>query len=193
MRQLAFAFFALFLISFNTQATPKADVATPYVTMQTNFGDVVIELNPEKAPVTVANFLGYIKDGHYKGTIFHRVIKDFMIQGGGFTETMTKKATKDAIKNEAKNKLFNNRGTIAMARTSDVDSATNQFFINLKDNYFLNHGSQGYGYAVFGKVVSGMDIVDTIGTTKTTAKRGMRDVPENPVIIKDMVVSYQAP
>lgn len=193
MRQLAFAFCALILISINTLANPKADVATPYVTMQTNFGDVIIKLNPEKAPITVANFLGYIKEGHYKGTIFHRVIKDFMIQGGGFTEAMIKKATKQGIKNEAKNNLFNNRGTIAMARTNDIDSATNQFFINLKDNYFLNHGSQGYGYAVFGEVVSGLEIVDAIGTTKTTVKRGMRDVPVNSVIIKDMIVSYQAP
>ena len=196
MRQLAFAFIIFFMGSLTTlaaDATPKADVATPYVTMKTNFGDVVIQLNPEKAPITVANFLSYIKDGYYKGTIFHRVIKDFMIQGGGFTESMTKKATKDEIKNEAKNGLFNNRGTIAMARTRVVDSATSQFFINLKHNYFLNHGSQDYGYAVFGEVVSGMEIVDTIGTTQTTSKRGMRDVPTNPVIIKGMVVSYQKP
>ena len=196
MRQMMFAFLVLFMGSFNIQAletTPQADVATPYVTMQTNLGNVVIKLNPEKAPITVANFLSYIKDDHYKGTIFHRVIKDFMIQGGGFTENMTKKATKDAIKNEAKNGLFNNRGTIVMARTNAVDSATSQFFINLKNNYFLNHGSQGYGYAVFGEVVSGMDVVDTIGTTQTTSKRGMRDVPVNSVIIKNMTVTYQEP
>ncbi len=197
MRHFLLAFFVIFNSSFsilaNADITPKAEVATPYVTMETNFGDIVIELNPEKAPITVANFLSYIKDDFYKDTIFHRVIKDFMIQGGGFTETMTKKATKDQIKNEAKNGLFNNTGTIAMARTRVVDSASSQFFINLKNNYFLNHGSQDYGYAVFGQVVSGMKIINTIGMTQTTSKQGMRDVPLNAVIIKGMTVSYQEP
>ena len=140
MRILFIALF-VFLSAFThaqDPAIPAAQVAKPYVTILTTQGDIVLELHPEKAPITVANFLAYIKDGYYKGTIFHRVIKDFMIQGGGFTESMTRKSTMEQIKNEADNGLFNNRGAITMARTAKVDSATSQFFINLKSNYFLN-------------------------------------------------------
>ena len=193
MRQFFLAFFIFFSSSFsilaNADSILKAEVATPYVTMETNFGDIILELNPEKAPIAVANFLSYIKDDFYKDTIFHRVIKDFMIQGGGFTESMIQKATKGQIKNEAKNGLFNNRGTITMARTSVVDSATSQFFINVKNNHFLNHGFRDYGYAVFGKVISGMEVADTINLTLT----GRGDVPVSPVIIKNMTLSYQEP
>ena len=132
------------------------------ITLTTNHGNIVIELDHEKAPKTCENFEQYVRDGHYDGTIFHRVINSFMIQGGGFTDTMQQKTTKAAIKNEAQNGLSNKRGTIAMARTSIVDSATSQFFINLKDNAFLDHGTRDFGYAVFGKVVKGMDVVDKI-------------------------------
>lgn len=174
----------------NTKATPAAAIAVPYVTLHTNMGNVVLELNPDKAPVSVANFLTYVEAGSYSGTIFHRVIKDFMVQGGGFTETMSRKTTLEPIKNEADNGLFNNRGTIAMARTAAVDSATSQFFINLKNNYFLNNGYRDFGYAVFGKVIAGMDTVDNIGMVRTGVSKGMRDVPVSPVIVEKATVTY---
>ncbi len=172
---------------------PQAEVAKPYVTFLTTQGDIVLELHPQKAPITVANFLAYIKDGYYKGTIFHRVIKDFMIQGGGFTESMNRKSTMEQIKNEADNGLFNNRGAITMARTGKVDSATSQFFINLKNNYFLNHVHRDFGYAVFGNVISGMNVVDAIGLTETGRAKGMQDVPLKPIVIVDVTVSYTKP
>ncbi len=187
----------LFLLStFNisqAEESPGVEVATPYVTMSTNYGEVILELSPEKAPITVANFLKYIKKGFYNGTIFHRVIKDFMIQGGGFTESMNRKQPDEEIKNEADNGLFNNRGTITMARTFKVDSATSQFFINVKNNYYLNHGHRDFGYAVFGKVISGIDVVDSISLVQTDQKQGMSDIPVTPVIIKKMTVSYSKP
>jgi cyclophilin family peptidyl-prolyl cis-trans isomerase len=156
------------------------------VVIETSYGEITVELNDAKAPQSVANFLAYIDSLHYSDTIFHRVIKDFMIQGGNFTVDMQPKKTRPAIKNEAANGLRNLRGTIAMARTGVVDSATSQFFINLKDNGFLDHKNsspQGYGYAVFGKVVKGMDVVDKIGTTRTHTFRRFRDVPVEPVVI----------
>ncbi len=161
----------------------------PVVIMETSLGSVEIELNSEKAPITVENFLKYVDDGFFSGTIFHRVIADFMIQGGGFTEGMEQKSTRAQIKNEANNGLKNDRGTIAMARTMIVDSATAQFFINVKDNSFLNHSAptqQGYGYAVFGKVISGMDVVDKIRAVPTTMKNGHQDVPATAVVIKSI-------
>ena len=157
------------------------------VKLSTNFGDITLELNAEKAPITVANFLQYVESGFYDGVIFHRVINDFMIQGGGFDVNMKQKPTKDEIKNEADNGLANNNYTVAMARTSIPDSASSQFFINIADNDFLNHtapSSSGWGYCVFGKVVAGMDVVDKIKAVKTTTKAGHRDVPVEPVIIE---------
>ena len=146
--------------------------AAPTVVIETNRGSIKVDLDSDKAPATVKNFLDYVERGFYDGTIFHRVIPGFMIQGGGFDEGLDQKATQAAIKNEADNGLSNKRGTIAMARTQVVDSATSQFFINLKDNVFLDHRGKmpsTYGYAVFGKVVEGMDVVDAIAAEKTTA------------------------
>jgi peptidyl-prolyl cis-trans isomerase B (cyclophilin B) len=158
----------------------------PVVTLTTSLGAIELELDAEKAPVTVANFLAYVDAGHFDGTIFHRVIPGFMIQGGGFTGDMTQKPTKAPIKNEATNGLQNARGTVAMARTNVVDSATAQFFINLKDNDFLNHTGpgQGYGYAVFGRVTKGMDVVDKIAAVPTGSKGGHQDVPKTNVVIE---------
>ena len=159
----------------------------PVVEIQTNFGDIDILLYDKKSPKTVKNFLDYVKDKHYDGTIFHRVIGDFMIQGGGFTLNFTKKHTRRPIKNEAENGLSNKRGTIAMARTSEVDSATDQFFINLRDNRFLDnkdHSAERFGYCVFGKVIKGMDVVDRIARVKTTRKGYFNDLPAEPVVIK---------
>jgi peptidyl-prolyl cis-trans isomerase A (cyclophilin A) len=153
------------------------------VVFSTNQGDITIELYPDKAPITVKNFLAYVDEGFFSDTIFHRVIPNFMIQGGGFTKDMKQKPTKAPIKNEADNGLRNSRGTLAMARTSVVDSATGQFFINLTDNSFLDHGVRDFGYAVFGKVVSGMDVVDKIAAVKTTTIAGQQNVPVEPVIV----------
>ena len=156
------------------------------VLMQTNFGDITIELNHEKAPITAANFEQYVRDGFYDGVIFHRVIDGFMVQGGGFDVSMDQKETRANIENEADNGLNNDEGTLAMARTMDPHSASAQFFINVGDNAFLNHtgkDSQGWGYAVFGKVVDGMDIVNTIKKVATTSKSGHQDVPADTVVI----------
>lgn len=160
----------------------------PMVLLNTSMGDIKIELYPDKAPISVENFLGYAKDGFYDGTIFHRVIPGFMIQGGGFTPDMNQKPTKDPIKNEADNGLKNERGTIAMARTNVVDSATSQFFINQNNNDFLNHGSRDFGYAVFGRVVEGMDVVDKISAAKTGSRGMFQDVPEEAIVIKSLKV-----
>ncbi len=162
--------------------------ANPKVNLQTNKGLIVIELYPDQAPQSVANFLAYVDAGFYDGTIFHRVIPDFMIQGGGFTADLEKKATRDPIPNEADNGLKNERGTLAMARTNDPNSATAQFFINHKDNAFLDHSGKnprGWGYAVFGRVTDGMSVVDAIATTPTGAK-GMfpKDVPLETIVIE---------
>ena len=157
------------------------------IKMETNHGDITIELFGDKAPETCKNFLEYVATGHYDGTIFHRVIKGFMIQGGGFTESMQQKPTNSPVKNEADNKISNELGTIAMARTSDPHSATAQFFINVKDNDFLNFKSptgNGWGYCVFGKVTDGLDIVRKIEQVKTGSHGHHQDVPVEPVIIK---------
>lgn len=159
----------------------------PSVLLKTNHGDITLELDAVKAPKSVANFLAYVNSGHYDGTIFHRVIDNFMIQGGGMTAGMKQKSTLDQIENEANNGLKNERGTIAMARTSDPHSATAQFFINVNDNDFLNHTAptpQGWGYAVFGKVTNGMDVVDTIKKVKTGNAGYHQDVPTEDVVIE---------
>jgi peptidyl-prolyl cis-trans isomerase A (cyclophilin A)/peptidyl-prolyl cis-trans isomerase B (cyclophilin B) len=166
-------------------AVDGALAADPQVDIKTNRGTIRLELYPAKAPKSVENFLQYVKDGHYNGTVFHRVIKNFMIQGGGFDKDMKQKPTRGQIKNESTNGLLNDIGTVAMARTSVRDSATSQFFINTKNNDFLNYSGetpQGYGYAVFGKVVSGMDVVMKIGETST----GPGDVPKEQVVIESI-------
>ena len=160
--------------------------------METSMGTITLELNEEKAPVTVANFAKYAKAGFYDGTIFHRVIDGFMIQGGGFTRSMDQKETEAPIRNEAMNGLKNKRGTIAMARTMVVDSATSQFFINLVDNDFLDFTSptpQGFGYAVFGTVTDGLEVVDAIGKVKTGFAGPHQNVPEEPIAIKKVTVA----
>ncbi len=174
---------------FVTLLLSSSALATELVVIETNYGDMTVELNTEKAPLSVANFLTYADSGHYTDTIFHRVIKNFMIQGGNFSTEMAPKKTRGKIKNEASNGLRNLRGTIAMARTGEVDSATSQFFINLKDNGFLDHRNttiKGYGYAVFGKVVKGMDVVNKIGTSPTHTYQRFSDVPVEPVIIRSV-------
>lgn len=156
------------------------------VKLETTKGDIVLELNAEQAPKTVKNFLDYVESGHYNGTIFHRVINNFMIQGGGHEADLSQKPTKASIENEAKNGLKNTTGTIAMARTMAPHSATAQFFINVSDNDFLNFTSEtsnGWGYCVFGEVTEGMDVVNAIKETKTTVKGGMQDVPEEDIVI----------
>jgi peptidyl-prolyl cis-trans isomerase A (cyclophilin A) len=159
------------------------------ITIKTNHGDIEVELFDDKAPISCENFRQYATDGHYNGTIFHRVIPNFMIQGGGMDENLSGKPTRDPIKNEADNGESNERGTLAMARTSVVDSATSQFFINLKDNDFLNHGTRDFGYAVFGKVVGGMDVVDTIAGVDTGTRSGHQDVPVDAVKIVEVIVN----
>lgn len=161
------------------------------ITLHTNYGDIELELDFDKAPKTAANFRQYAADGFYDGTIFHRVINNFMIQGGGFTENMEQKKTNPAIENEADNGLVNDTGTIAMARTSDPHSATAQFFINVKDNDFLNHKNktaQGWGYCVFGKVTKGMDVVTKIKNVKTGSNGMHQDVPVETVVIERVTV-----
>lgn len=169
----------------------------PQVQMETSKGVVVIELDAKAAPQTVANFMEYVISGSYDGTIFHRVIKNFMIQGGGFTEDMKRKSTRSPIANEADNGLKNATGTIAMARTNDPHSATSQFFINVKDNNMLNHSSKtprGWGYCVFGKVIKGMEVVHAIENVPTGRKSGHRDVPVDPIRIKKIIaINSQMP
>ncbi len=178
----------LFLSALHLSATVV--YAGPMVKMQTNQGTIVIELNSAKAPKTVENFLAYVQAGFYDNTIFHRVISDFMIQGGGFEVNFGRKSTREPVSNESNNGLNNERGTVAMARTRDPDSANSQFFINLKNNLFLDYSEvQGTGYTVFGKVVKGMGVVDKIGLSKTD--RGgpfPKDVPQTPMIIEKMTV-----
>ena len=153
----------------------------PHVLLNTSMGEIEIELEAEKAPVSVKNFLEYVESGYYDGTVFHRVIPGFMIQGGGFNEGLSQKKTRAPIKNEADNGLHNVRGTLAMARTQNVDSATSQFFINHRDNDFLDHGTRDFGYAVFAKVVRGMDVVDQIAQVPTGNRSMMQNVPRTPV------------
>ncbi len=178
-----------------SQELKEVSVDLKIVKLETSMGDIVIELNEEAAPVTVKNFLSYVGGGFYDGTIFHRVIPNFMIQGGGFAADMQRKATQPAIVNEAANGLKNDRGTVAMARTNDPDSATSQFFINHRDNDSLNYaGPAKPGYAVFGMVVDGMDVVDKIAAVKTTRVGSYSDVPVEAIIIKSArVVSSSEP
>ena len=176
------------------QSAPAGDTSetqggNPVVIISTSKGDIKVELLKNEAPVTVENFLSYANDGFYDGTIFHRVIPNFMIQGGGFTPDFAQKPTKAPIKNEANNGLKNDRGTLAMARTQVVDSATSQFFINVVDNDFLNNGARDFGYAVFGKVIDGMDVVDAIAAVPTSNKGMHGDVPTEDVVIESVKVA----
>lgn len=167
-------------------ASVALQAANPQVLLKTSKGDITVELFQDKAPVSVQNFLSYVDDKYFDGTIFHRVIKGFMVQGGGMTPDMHEKSAKPPIKNEAGNGLKNKRGTLAMARTPDIDSATSQFFINLVDNAFLDHQKgdpDKFGYAVFGKVIAGMDVVDAIAAAPTGSKGMHQDVPREPITI----------
>ena len=165
-------------------------MANPNVVIQTSKGAIEVELFADKAPLSVENFLQYARDGHYAGTVFHRVIPGFMVQGGGFDASMRQKATRAPIKNEADNGLKNERGTLAMARTSEVNSATSQFFINVANNDFLNHGGRDFGYAVFGKVTGGMDVVDAIIAAPTGSKGPFsKDCPLEDVTIDQVTIS----
>jgi peptidyl-prolyl cis-trans isomerase A (cyclophilin A) len=204
----ALALAACVAIGAQAQQQKPAASSAPRVILSTTAGDITLELDPEHAPRTVANFLQYVKAGHYDGTVFHRVIDNFMIQGGGFTADMNQKPTRAAIPLESSNGLENKRGTVAMARTNDPNSATAQFFINVADNAFLNYrkfesdttietprgsrmvpaGTVIDGYAVFGRVVAGMDVVDKIRGVKTGDQKGMQNVPTQPVIIKTATI-----
>jgi peptidyl-prolyl cis-trans isomerase A (cyclophilin A) len=156
------------------------------IRFETSLGDFTVELFEKDAPLSVANFLSYIDSGFFDGTIFHRIVPGFVIQGGGFTEDMTQKKTQSPVKNEADNGLKNKRGTLSMARTSDINSATSQFFVNLKDNEFLDHSRGNFGYAVFAQVTEGMDVIDKIAAVETGRKRGFDDVPVEAVIMKSV-------
>ena len=172
-------------LSFSTEKT-MSDTQSK-VKLTTNLGEIIIQLNTEKAPLSSANFLRYVNEGFYNGTIFHRVIPDFMAQGGGFDTSFNQKTVHAPINNEANNGLLNSRGTLAMARTNDPNSATGQFFINYKDNGFLNHTSQtssGWGYAVFGEVIEGMDVADAMAKEATGNRNGHQDVPKTDIIIE---------
>lgn len=183
---------ALFALALSLGAAGAASAGNPVVVVETSAGALEIELFEDKAPLSVKNFLSYANEGYYEGTIFHRVIDNFMAQGGGYTEDLKKKDTKPPVKNEATNGLKNLRGTVALARTGVVDSATSQFFINVVDNDFLNHrdtSTRGYGYAVFGKVTKGMDVVDKIKSVKTGSCGSFpTDCPQTPIVIKSVKV-----
>jgi cyclophilin family peptidyl-prolyl cis-trans isomerase len=188
---MVFATAALLLLAAQAAAPPAATPTPapapppgPVVALVTSLGEIRIALRPDKAPLSVENFLQYVKAGHYNGTIFHRVIPNFMVQGGGMDAKMQEKPTRPPIRNEAKNGLRNSRGTVAMARTNDPNSATAQFFINVKDNHALDFGIRGAGYAVFGEVIEGMDVVDRIVAVPTGTRGGHQDVPNVPVVIK---------
>ncbi|MFD2228787.1 peptidylprolyl isomerase [Alkalimarinus sediminis] len=179
---------SLVFSSFALAAENNTAPSDVKVQIETNYGNIIVQLNSEKAPITVKNFLYYVESGFYTKTIFHRVIPGFMIQGGGFTKSMDKLPTQAPIRNEASNGLHNNRGTIAMARTNNPHSATAQFFINVANNNFLDYSQQSMGYAVFGKVVEGMDVVDKIEHVKTTKRNMHKNIPVDPVVIKGMSV-----
>lgn len=188
---LAFVITPVIAAGDSSNSNQGNTMSNPQVKLLTNKGEILIELDAEKAPKTVENFLGYVKDGFYDGTIFHRVINNFMIQGGGFEPNMQQKPTKANIENEANNGLKNERYTLAMARTPDPHSASSQFFINVADNDFLNFTaptSQGWGYAVFGRVIDGTDVVDAIKGVKTGTKGFHQDVPSEDVIIESAVI-----
>ena len=181
------AFLFIFIFEDSSMAAGK-----PIVTFKTSMGDFTVQLEPEKTPNTVANFLQYVREGHYDGTIFHRVIAKFMVQGGGFTKNFEQKATRDPVRNEADKGLANKRGTIAMARTSDPHSATNQFFVNVVYNKFLDHrakNQQGWGYTAFGQVIDGMNIIGRIARVKTGTVGPYGDVPEEPIIIEKALIT----
>jgi cyclophilin family peptidyl-prolyl cis-trans isomerase len=186
MRLLAF----LLSLTLGVAMSSASAATAPRVQLETTQGTIVLELDADKAPKTVENFTQYVRDGHYDGVVFHRVIRDFMIQGGGYDEKMKERATRASIQNEAKNGLKNVRGSVAMARTSAPHSASAQFFINHADNSFLDYpGQDGWGYAVFGKVVEGMDVVDKIAATQTgNAAPFGRDVPVTPIVIKKATI-----
>jgi len=188
--KITIALFAFILISLVCMQLNSA-YANPKVLMETSKGNITIELYENEAPITVKNFLSYVSEGFYNNLIFHRVIPNFMIQGGGFDSKMNQKPPKDPIKNEARRGLNNKRGTLAMARTNVINSATAQFFINLVNNDFLNHkdnSSSGFGYAVFGEVIEGMDVVDSIGITRTHAYGTYENVPMKTITIKNMSI-----
>ena len=183
---LVLGFIALSIMFTACGNSNKGD--NPVVLFSTNQGDIKVKLYSEEAPISVANFLGYVNDGFYDGVIFHRVIPNFMVQTGGFTPDMKQKTPKAPIKNEADNGLLNKRGTLSMARTSVVDSATSQFFINVNDNKFLDNGERDFGYAVFGEVIEGMDVVDKIAAVQTGTVNQFRDVPQEPIVINSAKV-----
>ena len=185
----------LMLFALAAGMAAPAGAANPQVKLETTQGTIVIELEQAKAPITVGNFLDYVKSGFYDGTVFHRVIPSFMIQGGGFAANMEQKPTREPIVNESANGLVNKRGTVTMARTPDPNSASAQFFINLVDNSFLDKAKaqDGYGYCVFGKVVEGMKVVDAIAAVKTATVGGYQDVPMQPIVIKKASVVGAAP
>lgn len=184
-------FLFLLLLQTQTAAQTPASAANPQVVVDTSLGSFTIELFPDKSPVSVENFLQYVHDGFYSGTIFHRVVAGYVVQGGGYTADLTEKPTRPPIQNEATNGLTNQRGTVAMARTRVVRSATSQFFVNVADNRRLDHtgyAPDDFGYAVFGRVIEGMDVVDQISRVRTTIKDGMENVPVDPVMIKGITV-----
>jgi cyclophilin family peptidyl-prolyl cis-trans isomerase len=183
MSPMAVLLAAALFSSDGASAEKAPAAANPKVAFETSLGRFVLELDQKKAPVTVENFLGYVRSGHFDGTIFHRVIPGFMVQGGGFDAQMSQKRTGAPIVNEAKNGLKNDRGTVAMARTNDPNSATAQFFVNTVDNAFLNKAPGNDGYAVFGKVVEGMDVVDRIEKVRTANRGGHQNVPVEPVVV----------
>lgn len=190
MRLLIINFLAFLLCSCGSQPQKDLAMKNPTMTLRTNQGDITIELFAKEAPETVKNFIRYADEKFYNGTIFHRVIDGFMIQGGGFDAKFEQKETHAPIRNEAENRLQNKKGTLAMARTSDVHSATAQFFINVSDNDFLDFKSptpSGYGYCVFGKVISGMDVIDKIKKVKTGTRNGHRDVPIETIEIREVI------
>ena len=188
--KLSLALVALLVLGspLAAQAPAPAAKPNPRVALETSKGTIVVELFQDKAPLSVANFLQYVKSGFYNGVIFHRVIPDFMIQTGGFTPDMVQKPTKGQVRNESDNGLSNDRGTLAMARLGEPHTASSQFYINLKDNTGLNHSPRGWGYTVFGRVVEGMDVVDAIATVRTTTKKPHQNVPVEPVVIKKAAV-----
>ena len=192
MTRVIGVFIACFLFMYTT-GTAMAE-GKPIVTFKTTMGDFTVQLEPQKTPITVANFLQYVRDGHYDGTIFHRVIAKFMVQGGGFNTSFEEKNLRSPIQNEANKGLANERGTIAMARTSDPHSATSQFFINVVYNKFLNHteiSAQGWGYTAFGKVIDGMNIVGRMARVKTGNVERYSDVPEIPIIIEKAIITSE--
>ena len=185
--------FIAWFISIYAMSAPMA-AEKPIVTFKTTMGDFTVQLEPQKTPITVANFLQYVRDGHYDGTIFHRVISKYMVQGGGFTAKFEEKSLRDPIQNEADKGLSNERGTIAMARTSDPHSATSQFFVNVVYNKFLNHSAKnerGWGYTAFGKVIDGMNIVGRMARVKTSNLGRYSDVPEEPIVIEKAIITSE--